>query len=188
MRIPLEGGPAETILPDVGVQGEYNCSTRPAGRCVFRTIQNRAIRILGFASRARQRTRTREKRLGPAECWGLGHLAGRIPGRHSQSRSARCQGSGGPARCARRNGERTVTIEGLRNLSGVVWAADGKRMVRFGQRLDARAPFLCRSRRTNPDEPDGVDAPSYAVPSPDGRHVAYMDWTVNANVWHVRGL
>jgi hypothetical protein len=28
-------------------------------------------------------------------------------------------------------------------------------------------------------------AATYAVPSPDGRHVAFMDWTVSANVWQV---
>ena len=84
--------------------------------------------------------------------------------------------------------EKTVTIETLRNLSGVVWAADGKgwyvsvrdstRGLLFYVDLEGRI-------RTNLME---SMRPSYAVPSPDGRHVAFMDWTVSANVWHVRGL
>ena len=40
MRIPIEGGPAETVLPNVGLHGEFSCAPRPAGRCVFRTVQN----------------------------------------------------------------------------------------------------------------------------------------------------
>jgi hypothetical protein len=31
-------------------------------------------------------------------------------------------------------------------------------------------------------------AATFAVPSPDGRRVAFIDWTVSANVWQVGGL
>jgi Tol biopolymer transport system component len=84
--------------------------------------------------------------------------------------------------------EKTVTIQTLRNLSGVVWSADGKAWyvsVREGSRgllfyVDLEGHILTNLLVSM--------APSYAVPSPDGRHVAFMDWIVNANVWDVRGL
>jgi Tol biopolymer transport system component len=84
--------------------------------------------------------------------------------------------------------EKIVTIKTLKNLSGVVWAADGRgwyvavsdanRGVLFYVDLEGRV-------LTNLME---SMAATYAVPSPDGRHVAFMDWTVSANVWQVPGL
>ena len=81
-----------------------------------------------------------------------------------------------------------MTIKTLRNLSGVVWAADGRGW--YVSVLGANRGLLfyvdLKGRvLTNLMESMG---PSYAVPSPDGRHVAFTDWTINANVWHVRGL
>jgi Tol biopolymer transport system component len=81
-----------------------------------------------------------------------------------------------------------VTNKTLRNLSGVVWAADGRGWyvsVRDGARglllyVDLEGRILARLTESM--------GPSYAVPSPDGRHVAFMDWTINANVWGVGGL
>jgi hypothetical protein len=84
--------------------------------------------------------------------------------------------------------EKTVTIKTLRNLSGVVWAAGGRGWyvsVLDGTRglllyVDLEGRVLTKLMESM--------APTYAVPSPDGRSVAFMDWTVSANVWHVRGL
>ncbi len=81
-----------------------------------------------------------------------------------------------------------MTVKTLKNLSGVVWAADGKgwyvavsdanRGVLYYVDLEGRV-------RTNLMESNTA---TYAVPSPDGRHVAFADWTVSANVWEIPGL
>jgi hypothetical protein len=84
--------------------------------------------------------------------------------------------------------EKTVTIKTLKNLSGVVWAADGRGWyvaVRGTHRglllyVDLEGRILTNLMESM--------EPNFAVPSPDGRHVAFMDWTVSANVWQVRGL
>jgi hypothetical protein len=84
--------------------------------------------------------------------------------------------------------EKTVTIKGLKNLSGVVWAADGKGW--YVAVRDTNRGLLYYVDR------DGVVrtklmesmAATFAVPSPDGRRVAFIDWTVSANVWQVGGL
>jgi Tol biopolymer transport system component len=188
MRIPLAGGPSETILTDVGVQGEYTCSTRPAGRCVFRTIQNRQFlfwELHPVRGKGHELARTS---WSPAIVgdWDISPDGAQIVIPNHDPRDAKLRVV--PLDASGRRIEKTVTIETLRNLSGVVWAADGKgwyvsvrdstRGLLFYVDLEGRI-------RTNLME---SMRPSYAVPSPDGRHVAFMDWTVSANVWHVRGL
>jgi CO/xanthine dehydrogenase Mo-binding subunit len=37
-------------------------------------------------------------------------------------------------------------------------------------------------------EAAGIGPPIYAVPSPDGRHVAFPEWTVSSNAWLFRGF
>jgi hypothetical protein len=81
-----------------------------------------------------------------------------------------------------------VTVKGLKNLSGVVWAADGRGWyvaVRGTTRglllyVDLEGRILSNLMESM--------STMFAVPSPDGRRVAFMDWTVTANVWQVRGL
>jgi eukaryotic-like serine/threonine-protein kinase len=188
MRIPLGGGSAETILPDAMVQGEYACSTRPDGRCVYRTVENRQ-----FVFRELDPVRGKGGELARAvwspsviSDWDISSDGSQVAvpnhdPRHAQIRVTPLDRRGGTA-------GRVVTIPTLRNLSGVVWAADGRgwyvsawdgaRGLLLYVDLDGRVlTRLMESMATN-----------YAVPSPDGRHVAFTDWTVNANVWRVSGL
>ena len=84
--------------------------------------------------------------------------------------------------------ETTVTIKLLKNLSGVVWAADGRGW--YVSVRGAKRGFLLYvdlEGRVLTNLMESI-APTYAVPSPDGRRVAFMHWTVSANVWNVRGL
>ncbi len=188
MRIPLEGGPPETILPDVEVQGEYTCSTHPAGRCVLRTVQNQQFlfwELHPVRGKGRELARTA---WSPAIVgdWDLSPNGSQIviPNHDPRNASIRVVPLDGRGETA----EKTVTIKTLRNLSGVVWAADGR-----GWYVSARYPsrglllYVDLEGRILTNLMESM-RPSYAVPSPDGRHVAFMDWTINANVWHVRGL
>jgi Tol biopolymer transport system component/tRNA A-37 threonylcarbamoyl transferase component Bud32 len=187
MRIPVNGGPAETILPEVGLQGEYHCSTRSTGRCVFRTVQNQQFlfrELDPVRGKGRELARTG---WGPAIVgdWDISPDGSQIAIPNHDPRDARIRvvpldDRGGTA-------ERTVTIKTLRNLSGVVWAADGKGW--YVSVNDARGLlfYVDLQGRILANLMESM-SPSYAVPSPDGRHVAFMDWTVNANVWQVKGL
>jgi Tol biopolymer transport system component len=188
MRIPLEGGPAETILPQVAVHGEFACSTRPRGRCVYRTVEDGQ-----FVFRELPPTRGRGRELARTiwspsviSDWDISpdgsHVA--IPNhdaRNARIRVAPLDPGGGAV-------DQVVTIPTLRNLSGVVWAADGRGWyvsVWDGARglllyVDLEGRVLTRLMESM--------SPNYAVPSPDGRHVAFTDWTVNANVWRVSGI
>lgn len=84
--------------------------------------------------------------------------------------------------------ERTVSIRGLEHLLGVAWAADGRGWyvavddgVTHGLLfyVDLEGRIL-----TNLMESKMF---IFAVPSPDGRHVAFPEWTASGNVWQVEG-
>lgn len=82
--------------------------------------------------------------------------------------------------------EKTVALQGLANLTAVVWAADGRgwyasvRTASGGMMtytdLNGHTVNLWDSRDT------------YAVPSPDGRRLAFPAWNVSSNAWLLRGL
>ena len=188
MRIPLEGGPAEVILPDVGLQGEYTCAPHSAGRCVLRTVQGKAYvfwELNPLRGKGRELARTAWTPAVVAD-WDVSPDGSRIAIPIHDPRNARIKivpldARGGP-------GERTIAIDGVKNLSGVAWAADGRgwyvsavgdgRGLLYYVDLDGRL-------LTNLMESMTV---TFAVPSPDGRHVAFADWTVSANVWSVHGF
>jgi hypothetical protein len=82
--------------------------------------------------------------------------------------------------------ETTVEIEGLRNLSGVVWAADGR-----GWLVASRAEhgWILSYADLQGNASDLLEATGqiFAVPSPDGRHVAFPLWGETFNAWLFRG-
>jgi len=188
MRIPLAGGTPETVVPDAAIGGEYNCALLPAGRCVLRTVQNDQFVFWDLdpvRGKGRELARTG---WTPAVIgdWDISPDGSRIAIPNHDPRDARIRlvpldARGGTA-------EKTVTVKGLKNLSGVVWAADGRGWyvaVRGTTRglllyVDLEGRILSNLMESM--------STMFAVPSPDGRRVAFMDWTVTANVWQVRGL
>jgi hypothetical protein len=75
-------------------------------------------------------------------------------------------------------------VKGWSNLDSVSWTADGKALfvsVRMPKgttllrvNLQGQALVLWKPER---------DRATYAAPSPDGRHVALLGWTLNSNIW-----
>ena len=83
-----------------------------------------------------------------------------------------------------------IVVKGWENLQSVDWAADGKAMFVSGATpegsallhvdLEGNAQMLWQ--RKGGVEPWFALAP-WAVPSPDGRHLAIYDWNVSSNMW-----
>jgi eukaryotic-like serine/threonine-protein kinase len=82
-----------------------------------------------------------------------------------------------------------VTIKGLKNLSGVVWAADGRGWYVAVQGVTGGGLlfYVDLEGRILTNLMESM-VPNFAVPSPDGRRVAFADWTASANVWSVHGM
>ena len=188
MRIPLSGGPAETLLSESVVPGEYNCRTL-RDVASFGPSRTTNSCFSGAGRRAGQRARVGADPLEPGDHRRLGHFSGRISGRDSRPRSTRRTNPAGAARRAGRDdGKDRDRCKGLKNLSGVTWAADGR-----GWYVSVSSPiggvlfYVDLEGRILTKLMESMVS-IFAVPSPDGRHVAYVDWAASANVWQVRGL
>jgi serine/threonine protein kinase len=189
MRIGLQGGPAETVVTGAELAGEYNCSAQPSGRCVLRTVQNDQFQFWDLdpmLGKGRELARTHSSPAMIAD-WDISPDGSQvaIPShdpRDAKIRVAPLDARGGAA-------ERTVSVRGLGHLLGVVWAANGRGWyvavdegvahgLLFYVDLEGRiVTNLMESKMF-----------IFAVPSPDGRHVAFPDWTASGNVWRVDGL
>jgi hypothetical protein len=76
-------------------------------------------------------------------------------------------------------------IEGWTYLFDLNWAADGKRWYIGTRSGPAGSTFLYVDRKghaTVLQSEEGVE-PTWAVPSPDGRHLAFSKTTFTENAW-----
>jgi Tol biopolymer transport system component len=185
MRIPIGDGPPKTLLLNQGLQGEFACSSATAGRCVGRTVQNQQFLFWDLnpvRGKKRQLARTAQIPAIVGD-WDISPDGSQVAIPNHDPRNATIRlvpldARGGTA-------EKVVTIKSLKNLWGVVWAPNGRgwyvavggvnRGLLFYVDLEGRVLTKLMESMVATDP----------VPSPDGRHIAFMDWTVSANVWQV---
>jgi DNA-binding winged helix-turn-helix (wHTH) protein/Tol biopolymer transport system component len=83
-------------------------------------------------------------------------------------------------------GTTTVFVRGYQSIQSVNWDTDGSGF--FVSSTDSLAGGLLHVA------PDGsarflrrqIDGEGWAIPSPDGRHLAFQEWTIAGNVWEMR--
>ena len=89
--------------------------------------------------------------------------------------------------------EKRIALNGLKNLNGVEWDAGGRgwyisvRAVSGGRMFTGGRPVSVDLQGHVSNLLDSV-SPTYVVPSPDGRRMAFPDWTVASNAWLFHGL
>ena len=182
MRVPTSGGPPQLVLEGRGIN-RLACARSPATLCVFseRTSDDRQLIFSAFDpmhGRGQELTRIslRQPRRNPG--WDLSRDGSRLAYTEYDVREGRIQVlplAGGVAR--------EVNVKGWNRLSNLLWAADGKGLF-FGTSryrtlyvdLGGRADILWQQR-----VPGSAD--TWAVPSPDGRHLALVGYTADGNVW-----
>ncbi len=188
MGFPIEGGPAKILRANRPVQGEFACALGTAGRCVTRTVQNgqflfRDLNSDGGAGRELAKTAWTPAIVGD---WDISPDGSEIAIPNHDPRNANIRLVPLDARAG--TPEKVVTVKTLKNLSGVVWAADGKGWyVAVGDAHRGVLYYVNLEGKVRTNLMESIRA-TYAVPSPDGRHVAFADWTVSANVWEILGL
>lgn len=86
--------------------------------------------------------------------------------------------------------EKIVRVRGFSRFLSIDWAPDGKSWFIGAETADG-----CSLLRVFPDGTYSVlvnlrgrGMRTYGIPSPDGNHLAFLDWTVNRNAWIVDGL
>ena len=180
MRVPLAGGTPEPV-PIGGMLDEFRCSVG-GGRCVLRTTSIGRFFVYHeldpVRGKGRELARTSWTRniLGD---WDISPDGTQVVLPNHSSRSARLRVlnlagvSGQPQ-------EHEVTLPGLRELKGAIWAADGSGWFVVSQTEIGERMFFVF--------PDGRyhllgDIQGWAVPSPDGRRVAFRNRITASNAW-----
>ncbi len=192
MRVPVGGGKPETVPVHIKWD-EFHCPARAEAPCVLRSVEHgqfvfRELDPVRGTGAELARTAWSPTVVGD---WAISP-DGRevaIPNHDPRDGKLRLIPLGG----AEGRHEKTVTLEGLKNVLGVAWAADGRWwFVSVGSsfsasRVDGRLlAYADLTGRTSVLR--GSIGTFYAVPSRDGRHVAFPEQTGSSNAWMVRGL
>jgi Tol biopolymer transport system component len=187
-RIPVGGGTPEIVVPPSNLNSEFRCGLKAGARCVLRMEENDQLvfyELDPVRGKGRELARTGWSPLVVGD-WDISPDGSQVAIPNHDPRDAKLRLV---ALDPGREGvqEKTVTLSGLKNLNGVVWAASGA-----GWYVAARTAgggiltyVDLQGHHTNLL---GTTTPTYAVPSPDGRRIAFPDWSVSSNAWLFHGL
>jgi hypothetical protein len=182
MRVPVSGGtPAE--VPIGGLLDEFRCALAPGKRCVLRTTLPGGyfayydLDPIKGKGRELARIKSSIEVLGDWDVSPDGtHVA--IP--NHDSREARIRVVNLDATEPNGMRERELVVPGLANLNGLVWAADRRGwFVSVNTTVGNRMLYLYLDGRYR----SLGDIIGWVVPSPDGRHVAFLNRIVATNAW-----
>jgi len=188
LRLPASprAGSAEVILKgtDKAIE-EFRCGHIPGARCVIRGVEGDQVVYREFdalSGRGRVLGRTN---LAPALLldWDLspdGRTVA-LPNHDPQNAEVRLV----PLDAAAGMDERIVRIEGLKNLNGLAWAADGKGLFVSAAVASGGALFYATLDGAKHKLLDTAKV-SYAVPSPDGKRIVFPERVRSNGLWTVQ--
>jgi serine/threonine protein kinase len=180
MRIPITGGTPQPVLT-ANLDGRPRCARSPATLCAMaeRSADRKQLVFTAFDpvnGRGRKLVELKTDAIA-AYWWDLSPDGTRIA--ILKSREGRIQ-------ILSLNGRapQEITVKGWNTLTTVTWAADGKGL--FASSFTDRGAVLLSvdpqgNARLLWEHLGGID--TYAVPSPDGRHLAMRAWNLEGNLW-----
>jgi eukaryotic-like serine/threonine-protein kinase len=200
MRVSTTGGLPQLVLTtSAPTYAGLRCAKAPATLCALaeRTIDHKQLVFTAFDPvRGRGRELTRFD-IDPADeatyVWDLSPDGTRVAIlKYSEGRIRVLSWS-------RRQASQEILVKGWNNLQSLDWAADGKGLFASSLRagssallhldLQGNAHLLWEQKGSTSPAPHPWDRPfagpsaSWAVPSPDGRHLAIYQWSVSSNMW-----
>jgi len=182
-RVPLTGGPAE-LLYRGGTQSEFRCPLARAGRCVLReTLGHEALVYYELdpqlgKGRELGRTAWSPVILGDWDVSPDGSAVA-LPIHNESSRTIRIVPLGAARAHAK---ERSVVVDAWAGVSGVTWAADGRGFF-AGVSNDTGSDLLYVDMEGHATVLRQTVTGIWGVPSPDGSKLAFVDHTIDSNVW-----
>jgi eukaryotic-like serine/threonine-protein kinase len=181
MRVPVEGGTPQEV-PIGGPLDEFRCALGAGKRCVLRTTVPGEWRTYYDLDAVRgkgpelARTRWSVEVLGD---WDISPDGLQVAIPNHDSRDARIRVVSLEPR-PNQPSEREVFIPGAADLRGLVWAADGQGwFVSVDTTVGRRLLYVYLDGRFR----SLGDIYGWAVPSPDGRRVAFLNNIIATNVW-----
>jgi eukaryotic-like serine/threonine-protein kinase len=180
MRIPITGGTPQPVLT-ANLDGRPHCARSPATLCAMaeRSADRKQLVFTAFDQvKGRGRELTRFNTEATADYWWDLSPDG--------TRLAIVKSRDGRIRILSLNGRapQEITVKGWNTLTTVTWAANGKGLF-ASSFTDRGAVVLSVDPLGNAhllwEHLGGID--TYAVPSPDGRHLAVRAWNLEDNLW-----
>jgi Tol biopolymer transport system component len=180
MRIPITGGTPQLVLT-ANIDGWPRCARSPSTLCAIaeRSADRKQLVFTAFDSvkgRGRELTKFNTDAMTDY-FWDLSPDGTRI---------AILKNREGQVHILSLNGRapQDITVKGWDTLTSAAWAADGKSL--FVSSFNDRGPVILSvdlqgNARFLWEHLGGVD--TYALPSPDGRHLAMRAWNVEGNLW-----
>jgi WD40-like Beta Propeller Repeat len=193
MRMPVSGGLPELVL-NIPNLGNYYCTQLPVNVCVAAVREEKQLVFYAFdpgkkpppggtpQNELREMARTD---YGPSD-WGLSPDGASIAMVRPDDPEGRIRilPLSSPARHTP-PGSRDVVVAGRSGFFTLNWAADGKGWYVANPSVLGEARFLyvdLDGRATVLKSPESV-LPPWGVPSPDGRHLAFMNSAISRNAW-----
>ena len=181
MRIPINGGTPEEV-PINGALDEFRCALWPGTRCVLRTTVPGEYYVFHELDPVRgegrelARTRWIPGILGD---WTISPDGKYVAIPNHDPRDARIRLLALEPK-PNEPREQEVVLEALTDLRGLAWAADGKGwFASVDTNIGNRLLYVYQDRRFH----SLGDIQGWAVPSPDGRRVAFLDRITATNAW-----
>jgi len=180
VRIPITGGTPQPVLT-ADLDGPPRCARSPATLCAMaeRSADRKQLVFTAFDAmngRGRELARFNTDPIADYR-WDLtpdGTRLAIVKVREGQIQILSLTGGA----------SREITVKGWDTLTTVAWAADGKGL--FASSFSERGTVVLSvdlqgNTRLLWEHEGGHD--TYAVPSPDGRHLAMRAWDVEDNLW-----
>ena len=181
MRVPLEGGTPEEV-PIGGPLDEFRCALGAGKRCVLRTTAQRQYYMFNdldpISGKGRELARTKWL-PGILGNWDIAPDGTQVAIPNHDPRDGRIRVVSlepGP----NESREHELVLPGVTDIRGLVWAADGK-----GWFVSVDTTVGNEMLYVYPDghfRPLG-DIQGWAVPSPNGQSVAFLNRIVASNAW-----
>jgi Tol biopolymer transport system component len=188
MRVPMNGGTPEP-LPRTENIVDLHCGLQPGSRCVLRSPENDQFvfyEVDPLRGRGRELARTgwSPARLGDWDISPDSRLAA-IPNHDPQTATIRVISldSTRPD-----TAERVVTVNGMKDLDSLVWAANGEGWYAVEKTPLGLVMFYVDDSGAHSWELLRSSIVLYAVPSPDGRKIAFPQDSPGSNVYLVKGF
>jgi Tol biopolymer transport system component len=187
MRVPTSGGPPQLVLEGRGI-AYLTCARSPAALCVFSEPSPDRKQVIFSAfepsqeQRRRELTRINLKQPVAGYSWDLSLDGSQLAFAQYDEREGRIQIlplAGGEVR--------EIKVKGWNGLWRLLWAADGRGVfvsAAGGEGatllyvdLEGRGQIIWQQRFP------GVNFEARGIPSPSGRYLAVLAYTVDSNVW-----
>ena len=192
MRVPVEGGQLELVLtakwsPQLVTSyefgGSFACAKAPATLCVLAELSDDHSRLIfsAFDARKGRKGEVAQFAIDPngQYAWDVSPDGATIVIlKSSQAKISLLSLNSG--------GSKEIRVNGADNADSVVWMQSGKGLL-VSSRIPRSSVLLHVDLAGNSHllwKKDGGIG-TFGIPSPDGRHLAMLGWTLNSNIWEM---